>query len=149
DLEQEQLQQDFGWSGDQAAAVLNNKDLMKTLQNGGLSKKEMDNLSKMGADDISKYSSDYDKSKAGQRARTNAQWQKTLKSGGEALDNVWRPIKDGFTSLPPWLQWTGMGAAATGATMFGPGLLKGLGSGVSRLFSRPVGSMMGEGGLLS
>lgn len=145
DLEQLMMEQDFGWSGDQAAAVLNNKDLMKTLQNGGLTKKQMDNLSKMGASDISKYKGAYDKSKAGQRARTNTQWQKTLKWAGEGLDNVWRPIASGFTSLPPWMQWGGMAAGAGAATMYGGKALQGGINWLGRKFSRPV-TTIEEGG---
>lgn len=145
DLEQLMLEQDFGWSGDQAAAVLNNKDLMKTLDNGGMTKDQMNKLSKMGANDISKYKGAYDNSKAGQRNRTTAQWQKTLKWAGEGLDNVWRPVANGFTSLPPWMQWGGMAAGAGAATMYGG---KALQSGVNwlgRKFSSPV-STIEEGG---
>lgn len=145
DLEQLMLEQDFGWSGDQASAVLNNKDLMQTLNNGGLTKDQMNKLSKMGASDISKYKGAYDNSKAGQRARTNAQWQKTLKAGGEVLDNVWRPFSNAFTSLPPWMQWGGMAAGAGAATMYGGRALQAGVNWIGNKFSKPV-STIEEGG---
>ncbi|MGC8362816.1 glucosaminidase domain-containing protein [Bacillus subtilis] len=131
----------FGVSIDQADRLLE-PDIMESLKKGGMSKKEIDALLKSGDSTVDKKAEEYQGSKAASRARTDAQWEETKKSGGEFLDNLWRPAAEFFTGLDPTTQWGAMGMGAAGATVGGSkalGLLK-------NKFPQFFGSTVGEAG---
>lgn len=152
DTQEEVVMRTLNLTAPQADAIFRNPKIRNEIENGHMSKGEIQYLLKTGESQNQQNDQNYNSSNAGQRARNEGFWSQTLQGFAAPFDWVGRTVQSGFNMMPPWMR-----SIATGVLTAAGGMaFKGLGRGItnigrgmfSQLFGRNTRSA-GRGGFFS